>query len=160
MEYYDFFPASVEAAAGSDEGSRIDNGNDQDVRNMVGSYKRVDEPVKDERIVLSAKLAVDHLSEADQKYSFMETSTSVSPTTSFAFQIIRAYEQVVAGKNYRLIILLQDPVSKACVGSFGVTIYDHFGELSISSWNKELPCELALATINDDAQEVTVDGGN
>merc|ERR1712078_401380 len=54
------------------------------------------------------------------------------------YKILQASSQVVAGMNYRMIIMLNDGTSDTCVGAFGVTVYDQFGNLSIKDWGKEI----------------------
>ena len=46
--------------------------------------------------------------------------------------------QIVAGRNYKLTIEVAN--DDGCVGAFDVTIYDHFGELSVTHWGREYTC--------------------
>lgn len=73
-------------------------------------------------------------------------SPSTSPygfgTSASSFQILHASQQVVAGLNIRLTLSFQDE-SLDCVGACRVTVYNKFGVLSISQWNKELTCQEA-----------------
>ena len=46
---------------------------------------------------------------------------------------------MVAGLNYKLTIaLMKDSI---CLGALKVTIYDHFGDLSVTKWGDQLTCE-------------------
>ena len=70
---------------------------------------------------------------------------------------------MVAGLNYKLVIVLvntdhqqedQTPTRitseiQNIVGGFGVTVYDHFGELTVSKWGKELSREQAIALLEN-----------
>ena len=53
----------------------------------------------------------------------------------------------MAGRNYKLLITLSN--AKDCLGAFEVTIYDHFGDLSITHWGAEMTCEQAKAMAED-----------
>jgi hypothetical protein len=98
---------------------------------LAGGYspiKKLDDPM----IVEAAGYALQTLQ-----------SPSTSPygfgTSASSFQILEASQQVVAGLNIRLTLSFQDE-SLDCVGACSVTVYNKFGVLSISQWNKELTC--------------------
>ncbi len=65
------------------------------------------------------------------EYSFTASTTSTA-------KIIKASHQVVAGINYRLTIMVLE--AEICIGVFEATIYDRFGDFSVSKWKKEVSC--------------------
>ena len=64
--------------------------------------------------------------------------------------VARGFRQVVAGMNYKLVVILTVPNVNNVVttrttidghkilGGFEVTIYDRFGELSVTQWGQEV----------------------
>lgn len=123
---------------------------------MVGSYKpHKPQSEEDNRVAVVAEFAVQTLlgnnnpqkpssSTEDQvkpaslpHYSFLDVVTSSQD--KLQVQVVKAYTQVVAGLNYRLVLLLA--VDKTCIGAFTVQIYDHFGDLTVTHWGKELTCD-------------------
>jgi len=78
---------------------------------------------------LQSNVADDELTKP--KFSFV-------PTPSSTAKVIRASQQVVAGMNYRLTIMVQE--AGVCVGAFEATVYNRFGSLSVTEWNKEISC--------------------
>ena len=56
---------------------------------------------------------------------------------------------MVAGRNYKLIMTVSD--STGCLGAFQVTIYDHFGDLSITKFGDEMTCIRAKVLTQDNA---------
>lgn len=74
-------------------------------------------------------------------YSFTATPTS-SP------KVIRASQQVVAGMNFQLTILVQDADAQGdsdCLGAFTATVYNRFGDLAVTKWDQEYTCAEAKA---------------
>jgi hypothetical protein len=65
-------------------------------------------------------------------YSFTVTSKSFP-------KVIQASQQVVAGMNFRLTILAADDQG-ACLGAFTATVYNRFGDLSVTTWGTEYSC--------------------
>eukprot|EP00591_Stephanopyxis_turris_P007855 CAMPEP_0195524348 /NCGR_PEP_ID=MMETSP0794_2-20130614/24119_1 /TAXON_ID=515487 /ORGANISM="Stephanopyxis turris, Strain CCMP 815" /LENGTH=144 /DNA_ID=CAMNT_0040654551 /DNA_START=57 /DNA_END=491 /DNA_ORIENTATION=+ len=68
-------------------------------------------------------------------YSFSVGSEDIN---NVDIEIIEAREQVVAGINYSLLIAMK--MSEDCVGAFRVTIYDRFGDISVTDWGDEVDC--------------------
>ena len=66
-------------------------------------------------------------------------------------EIVQASQQVVAGMNYKLTIALFDGDGN-CQGAFKCTVYNHFGDLSVTTWGDEVSCEEANALINANAE--------
>jgi hypothetical protein len=104
-------------------------------RNMPGgfSHAMVDGP----QVVTAASFAVSSLSEAP--YSF---ASNVSAEAGYIVKVAKAWQQVVAGMNFRLVIVVENATGE-CIGSFSATVYDRFGELSITKWGKEVDCARA-----------------
>ena len=67
--------------------------------------------------------------------------------------------QVVAGLNYKLTIaLMKDSI---CLGALKVTVYDHFGQLSVTKWGDQLTCYDVRESLNevqvDDEEETAIE---
>jgi hypothetical protein len=105
---------------------------------MVGAYFPA--KVNDPFVQKVADFAVKAL--PDSQYEFLTV-----PVNTLHSTVIRAQQQVVAGRNYKLLITLSD--ANDCLGAFEVTIYDHFGDLSISHWGEEMTCEQAKAMVQE-----------
>jgi hypothetical protein len=113
-------------------------------------------PVEDVTHPRLQHLAQFALSEAfkTQQYSFVlsnnnNANSMDTSSSSSSFRICKAYHQVVAGMNVRMVIQLQDS-QENCVGAFAVTIYDHFGDLSVTEWSpEEIPCNVATSLLED-----------
>jgi hypothetical protein len=110
-------------------------GADMQRRNMPGGYAHamVDGP----QVVTAASFAVSSLSEAP--YSF---ASNVSAEAGYKVKVAKAWQQVVAGMNFRLVIVIENAAGE-CIGSFTATVYDRFGELSVTKWGKEVDCARA-----------------
>ena len=104
-------------------------------RNMPGGYSAAD--TEDARVVSAANFARQAMVDG-RSYSFLSSSSSSS---SMKVVVLRASQQVVAGMNYKLTLGLLDHNSGQCVGGFKCTIYDHFGDLSVTTWGEEVSCE-------------------
>jgi hypothetical protein len=65
------------------------------------------------------------------EYSFVTTSTTT-------LKVIQATKQVVAGMNYALTLMVLD--GNSCLGAFKATVYNRFGELSVTKWSEEITC--------------------
>jgi hypothetical protein len=115
---------------------------------MAGGYGEILD-LNDERVRNVATFAVTELQQnAADLYSFVLPS-------EFTIQIAKGYRQVVAGMNYKLIVVITRsdagalPLADNIVGSFGVTVYDKFGELSVTKWGKELSVERAMQMLQN-----------
>jgi hypothetical protein len=106
------------------------------------------------------------------------TTSQKNPHFSFAPQlkenlcvtVARGSRQVVAGMNYDLVVVLSQPTfmedhakttriasstangeaSVAIVGAFEVTIYDRFGDLSVTKWGREFSLSEAKALLDNE----------
>jgi hypothetical protein len=116
---------------------------------MAGGYGEIQD-LTEERVRNAARFAVTELQQQNSGpgYSFVLPS-------EFKIQIAKGYRQVVAGMNYKLIVVItkSDAVSNPSVdnivGGFGVTVYDKFGELSVTKWGKELSVERAMQMLQN-----------
>ena len=54
---------------------------------------------------------------------------------------------MVAGLNYKLTLALMK--NDFCLGAFKVTIYNHFGDLSVTSWGTTMGCDEVKDLINE-----------
>jgi hypothetical protein len=107
------------------------------------------------------------------------TAAQKNPHFSFAAQltenlrvtVARGSRQVVAGMNYDLVVVLSQPTfmedhaksartasstangdasGVAIVGAFEVTIYDRFGDLSVTKWGQEFSLSDAKALLENE----------
>ena len=72
----------------------------------------------------------------------------------YEIRIIDASQQVVSGMNYKMTIMIegtQRGTESDCVGSFSVTVYDHFGQYSVTRWGPEVACERTLEILKERA---------
>jgi hypothetical protein len=111
-------------------------------RAMPGGYAlaQIDSP----QVVSAASFAVSSLSESP--YSFASNVMSAAETAdegSVVVKVAKAWQQVVAGMNFRLVIIVENNSTGECIGSFTATVYDHFGSLSVTKWGKEVTCDQA-----------------
>jgi hypothetical protein len=104
-------------------------------RNMPGGYAlaQIDSP----QVVTAASFAVSSLSEAP--YSF---ASNVSAEAGYIVKVAKAWQQVVAGMNFRLVIIIENATGE-CIGAFTATVYDRFGDLTVTKWGKEVECAQA-----------------
>ena len=128
------------------------NTDTEEVRTLVGGYQELADPMDVPFIRESADLVFETLKDK-QPFGFASAASS--------YRIIQAEQQVVAGLNYKLTMIFGDqPIDRNdsdekkkegnCVGGCRVVVYNHFGDLSITEWSKELTCEEILAM--DDEQ--------
>jgi hypothetical protein len=93
------------------------------------------------------------IEERPPQYSFLQSITATKTTTT-ALQlpavpvIIQASQQVVAGMNFQLTLLVQSSPSSSssggdCLGAFTGTVYNRFGDLTVTDWKDELSCAQA-----------------
>ena len=110
---------------------------------MPGGYSPAD--VNDQFVVEAAKFAVQSLSQAS--YGFVQGSSF----DDSRLEIVKASQQVVAGMNYKLTVALFDGNGN-CEGAFKCTIYNHFGDFSVTTWDDEVSCEAATEWLNEKAE--------
>mmetsp|Transcript_18164 Transcript_18164/g.27148 ORF Transcript_18164/g.27148 Transcript_18164/m.27148 type:complete len:194 (-) Transcript_18164:119-700(-) len=108
---------------------------------MVGTYKDVD--VEKEQLLVVTEFALTSLliGESDNTYSFstMLGGSEVAKINEISVKVVEVQMQVVAGMNYKMTVgLLQ---GEDCLGAFKVTVYDQFGDMSVTNWGDEVSCE-------------------
>jgi Cystatin domain len=119
---------------------------------MAGGYRECPD-LQNPRLQEVAKFATSQ--QLPEQYTF--SSLPASTLSKMSVKIVRASQQVVAGMNYRLLLLLvatdgsssssEQPALGSCVGAFTVTVYDRFGTLEVTSWGEELECSKAKALL-------------
>jgi hypothetical protein len=117
---------------------------------MVGGYSLIPEPKENPRLPAVTEHVLEQL--GNSPYLFV-TSVVVSGSEHHSLEVVEAYQQVVAGMNYRLLLLLQDDSSQAAVGAFTVTVYDQFGIFADTTWGDEVSVEEALSIMQGSGQQ-------
>jgi hypothetical protein len=129
-------------------------------RQLTGGYERLPEPsfAANDELQRVASWVVTQLPDATTAYTFVDQLDLATERSSLpSVRILRAFRQVVAGLNFRLVLALTDDTD-ACLGALAVTVYDHFGQLSVTLWGQEIDCDRAMATLtNEDFSEATSD---
>lgn len=103
-----------------------------------GGYHLVRD-LESEHVVKAATFCVHELQKPQNSGKY---SSYLISSNHLRLHLIDAYQQVVAGMNYRLTIKLDDDKGN-CRGAFTATVYDHFGELSVTDWGREISCRQA-----------------
>ena len=113
-------------------------------RPLMGGYSPAQ--VADDGVVEAAAFATKALSEAQpNNYTFL------SSVDGARVVVLKASTQVVAGMNYKLTIGLMDENGE-CQGAFKCTVYNRFGELSVTTWDDEVTCEEAKSLMEEQAE--------
>ena len=114
---------------------------------MPGGYSRVTN--FDDQMLQAAALAAREVRVGATQYSFV---SHLPPEVAAGdVRIVRAFQQVVAGLNYRLILaIVPAAADEECVGAFAVTIYNRFGAMSVTEWGQEIDCSRAMAALQND----------
>jgi len=123
---------------------------------MLGGYKEV--TLTDERVVEAATFAVNALpalfAESPDKYTFGSNfpvfEQGTSPSSKLNIVVLEASEQVVAGLNFKVTIGVYD--GENLLGSFKAVIYNHFDDLSVTTWGEELSSE-DVTLLRDESNE-------
>jgi Cystatin domain len=98
-------------------------------QSMPGGYSVVPN-LGDERVLRSVHFAVANL--ASSPYDFQDNDTASA-------HVVSAYQQVVAGMNYKFeIVLTEHDNDDVVLGGFRVDVYDQFGNLSVRKWGSEI----------------------
>ena len=98
-------------------------------------------------LLLTTATDQDEFTAGKPNYSFVPTSTCST-------KVIRASQQVVAGMNFHLTCLVQDS-DESCLGAFSATVYNRFGELSVTKWGQEHTCAEVKAFMESEAYSDT-----
>uniref|UniRef100_A0A7S2EAP2 Cystatin domain-containing protein n=1 Tax=Trieres chinensis TaxID=1514140 RepID=A0A7S2EAP2_TRICV len=127
-------------------------------RHALGGFSPAD--VSDERIVAAAEFVLDILVSAVDEgssppYSFLEglEEGRLDPLweENVGIVVVEAQQQVVAGMNYDVTVAVVASETN-CIGAFEATVYDHFGDLSLTQWGDEVKCE-SLPPVGDEESE-------
>lgn len=110
---------------------------EQEKRVMPGGYHKIPD-LRDVRVRQAATFAME------QKMVGQETTALADARPV----VVRGYQQVVAGMNYNLEIVMVRGDDNEVLGGFSVTVYDQFGQLSITKWGNDLSQEQAEAVFN------------
>lgn len=114
-------------------------------RSMLGGYQKAS--ITDESVVEAATFAVNALpalfAETPDKYTFATTfpvfEQGTAPSSKLSILVLEASQQVVAGMNFDVKIGVFE--GENLLGAFSALIYDHFGDLSVTTWGTELSSE-------------------
>ncbi|CAB9516788.1 expressed unknown protein [Seminavis robusta] len=110
---------------------------------MMGGYRTAE--TTGERVVAAAQFALAALV-TEHPYKFAATST-------MKVVVLKASQQVVQGMNYKLTLaILQE---NDCVGALECTVWDKFGDLTVTHWGEEVSCSEAMGMIKMKQQQDT-----
>lgn len=132
---------------------------EQQQQQRVGGYAAIPD-LTDERVVNAAHFAVEALQQQRSTDAHFSFQSKLLPASNLQVTVVRGFRQVVAGMNYKLVVVVSKPRKTTSderatavtddgvfVGSFAVAVYDHFGELSVTKWGQELTQEKAKAIL-------------
>lgn len=108
-------------------------------RPLAGGFQHVEDIDEQPMIQEAASFALGEMIETEP-YGFGVQATQVT--------VIDAWQQVVQGLNFQLMLGFEDE-NDECVGACSVLIYNQFGTLSITQWNKEISCEEAKELLEE-----------
>jgi len=141
---------------------------------LAGGYSAVEDLSTNERVALVVDFAVSELIDLSDSpreetglppYSFLvpagagenDAATRGMWKGKWKGRAVRGFQQVVAGMNYRLVIMITTSYETKTedkgeagaegddvIGGFAVTVYDRFGDLSVTKWGKEIPKDRLL----------------
>jgi hypothetical protein len=120
------------------EPDQVQEEEEEDTPWVLGGYQHVDNVRENPMIQEAATFALQDLQE-EQPYGFGAQPIS-------GVKVIDAWQQVVQGINFQLTLMFSgagEDENDDCVGACVVQIYNQFGVLSVTAWNKELSCEQA-----------------
>ncbi|KAG7363001.1 hypothetical protein IV203_026361 [Nitzschia inconspicua] len=106
---------------------------------LAGGFQHVDDVDEQPMIQEAANFALQEMQDT-VPYGF--------GTQAFRVSVVDAWQQVVQGLNFQLTLEFHDS-NDDCVGACSVLVYNQFGTLSITQWNKEITCEEAKALTED-----------
>jgi len=129
-------------------------GNAEHGKSRMGGYQEITNLSDNEYLQNAASFAIQqYLAGVSPTYSFLVADEDMD---TVKYDVIAARQQVVAGMNYDMLLSLT--VNGQCVGGFSVLVYDHFGDLEITDWGGEMPCDqlqqLTAATENENKNGV------
>lgn len=124
-----------------------------------GGYAAIPD-LRAERLQQVASYAVESLRSSDTaasvnavaRYSFI--SQLPTDDSDLTITVVQGSQQVVAGMNYQLTVVLSSKSSHSdgILGGFVVTVYDKFGSLSVTSWGREVPSSEAKSLLENSSR--------
>jgi len=117
----------------------IDDGCAPSTPTVTGGYQEV--PVDNDDVVAAASFAFETL-QSNSTYGLSTDATS--------YEVTSASRQVVAGLNIKMTLLFSDS-SGACISTATAVVYDHFGDMSLTSYEPTYGCPAPL--LGEDAAD-------
>lgn len=114
---------------------------------MTGGYSPVPDPEENIVITEAATFVLEEVRKPSSPHSIGSLSLQ-DVSNIVGVRILEASQQVVAGLNIRLTLAFEDDQS-ACLGSCTVVVYDHFGDLSITTWKEDKCKGLEARPVSD-----------
>lgn len=99
---------------------------------MVGGFEEIESPEENPALRGVTQYVRTQLPLQSKRYSFNYCSSS-----NESLRVIKAYQQVVAGMNYRILYALEDGQG-TLTGAFKVQVYDRFGDITVTTWDEEV----------------------
>ena len=135
-------------------------------RHLVGGYGPIPD-LDDPMVANAAKFALLELFAMDEKYSDTPPYAFMAPLKgdqqAFVPQVVRGSEQVVAGLNLKLtmMVLEVDPASgeSVCQGAMEVQVYLALDQsMEVTEWGDELTCDQAQVLFEDRSMDEQNEG--
>jgi hypothetical protein len=104
----------------------------------IGGYSTITN-LNDKYVKRAANYAVKELAKSHLNNRYCFLSKLQKKNAKYTWTVVRGQQQVVAGMKYKLITKLLDK-REHCIGGLEVTVYDHFGDLSIVNWGANVRC--------------------
>jgi hypothetical protein len=127
---------------------------------IAGGYQTVSNLDSDDSPVQEvAQFVVQHLNDLDQNEQSLnlDLGGATLDDDNVTVVVVRGYSQVVAGTNYRLLVLLLSTYIgniEGCLGAFAVEVYVNLdGTKTISDWGRTVDCDAALELRDDPTAE-------
>jgi len=117
---------------------------EQHRRMMVGGYSEIPDPSENPRLPEITAFVLHEIVVGNSPYFFANQVGSNKNDVTVI--VCKAFQQVVAGMNYRLVLLLER--NSESIAAFKVTVYDRFGNLSVTTWGEDVPVDHAKAILN------------
>lgn len=99
---------------------------------MVGGFGEIESPEENPMLRGVTQFVQTKLPVESNRYSFDYSNSSEEN-----LRVIKAFQQVVAGMNYRILYALEDSQGKL-TGAFKVQVYDRFGDITVTEWDEEV----------------------
>lgn len=126
--------------------AQINNSGSKRSMKLAGGWR--DAKVSDPDVLEAAAFCLQSLQTQSLDSDQMKPDYSFLPTSASTLKIIQATKQVVAGINYALTVMVLE--SNTCVGVFKATVYNRFGELSVTKWSEEITCTEGTLMVETD----------